>query len=679
MNTLAKNSPPPGVKPDLPPIQVEELVEGIVLAQWDRRDRHANILDSHTLQTLAGHLEEWEQRARDGSLRGLIFWSAKPSVFIAGADIRELAQASNPGALVDLGQKTFSRLAALPVPTIAAIHGVCAGGGLELALACTVRIASRDPATRIGFPEVQLGLLPAWGGCTRLPRLVGLSKALAIILGSRLYPGAKAKRLGLVDALVPRERLITQAQTLLARGSFPHRSSHLWDLPFAPILAAWARRKVEKLTGGNYPAPLVAIGVVTAAQRHSISDSLAAEKSAILKLAATDACHNLLRVFLLQDRAKHLPAPKARTVRKTAVIGAGVMGSGIAQWIAARGWPVVLRDVGAEPLARGLQRVERLFSQAQKRGLMTATEARAARDRLVPSAGAGSLARVDLVVEAAVERMGVKKALLAALEIGPETIFATNTSALSITTLAATLPDPSRLVGMHFFNPVHRMKLVEVVRTEFASPEAVDTVVAFTQAIGKFPVIVRDSPGFLVNRLLLPYLLEAVRTFEGGVDMMEIDRTLREFGMPMGPLRLLDEIGLDVAAEVGKTLCGAFPDRLQMPTLLENLDPSLRGRKSGLGFYRYKNGHVAGVNPKLSNRRSPQVAPDDLAARLLRPLIEEAARCLDEKVVADPETIDFAMIMGTGFAPFRGGPLRTADAEGWGPSGRKFYPEEKSL
>lgn len=660
-------------------LRQRDLDGGVVLAIWDRPDQSANILDSRTLQVLSGFLDTWESRAEKGDLRGVIFATAKPKVFLAGADINELAASTDRASLVDLGQKTFSRLAALPVPTVAAIHGVCAGGGLELALACDLRLASLDPATRIGFPEVQLGLIPAWGGCTRLPRLVGLSRALMVILGGKLLPATKAQKLGLVDALVPHERLIGRAESLIAKNQIPTRRFPFRDRLVAPLLAALARRKVEKTVGDNYPAPLAAIEVVASSLGRSIPASLAAEKSAILQLAETSACRNLLQVFLLQDRAKHLPAPQALPVRRTAVIGAGVMGAGIAQWIAARGWPVLLRDVAPKPLAKGLQHAQQLFHAAQKRGILSAAEARAGRDRLVPMAELVSLASIDLVVEAAVEKMDLKKKILAGLEVGPRTILATNTSALSVTELAAALPDPSRLVGLHFFNPVHRMKLVEVVRTPSSSPEAVDTVIAFAHAIGKFPVVVKDSPGFLVNRLLLPYLLEAIRCYESGMDIAAIDQAMRDFGMPMGPLRLLDEIGLDVAADVGQTLCAAFPDRLELPQLFRKNDPALRGRKSGLGFYCYRKGRAVGVNPALVGSRSGHAAPPDLAAQLLQPLIAEAVRCLEEKIVADPATVDFAMVMGTGFAPFRGGPLRTADAEGWGPPGRLFYPEMTSL
>ncbi|HEU4679177.1 MAG TPA: 3-hydroxyacyl-CoA dehydrogenase NAD-binding domain-containing protein, partial [Terrimicrobiaceae bacterium] len=585
----------PPESPARPSVSLFQEEDAIAVVRFDRPGSSANILDSGTLHLLAEVLSEVGSR----SLRGVIFESAKPAVFIAGADLKELAGTQDRAALVDLGQQIFSGLAALRCVTVAAIHGACAGGGLEMALACDYRIASDARATRIGLPEVNLGLIPAWGGSTRLPRLVGLARALEIILGANLMPASKARRLGVVDALCPRERLQFLAKRFVDKGKAASPRRHLPWIPAWKVAAALARKSALKKTRGHYPAPLSAIEVVAKACVRSIPQSLAAEKEAILRLAATDVCGNLIRVFFLQERAKRLPGPKAEPIGTTAVIGAGIMGSGIAQWVAARGREVLLRDVGPDELAQGLQRAEKLFSEAQRRRLFSRAEARAGLDRIVPVEVAVPMKSVDLVIEAASEKMPVKKAIFADLEerVRPETILATNTSALSITEISRDLQHPTRVVGLHFFNPVHRMKLVEVARGEFSSEVAIDTAVVFVQRIGKFPVVVRDRPGFLVNRILLPYLLEAGRLFAAGAEVEALDESMLDFGMPMGPLRLLDEVGLDVAADVGQTLCTAFPDRMQPPGVFAQLlDAGFKGRKSGRGFYEYRGNRVIGIN-----------------------------------------------------------------------------------
>jgi 3-hydroxyacyl-CoA dehydrogenase / enoyl-CoA hydratase / 3-hydroxybutyryl-CoA epimerase len=381
----------------------------------------------------------------------------------------------------------------------------------------------------------------------------------------------------------------------------------------------------------------------------------------------------LIRIFFLQDRAKHRPAPKAKPLQKTAVIGSGVMGAGIAQWFASRGMEVLLRDVDAVQLARGLQRAEKLFSDARRRGLFSTAEAQAGMDRITPAELPVEMKTADLIVEAALEKMELKKEIFADLEerTRPEALLATNTSALSITEIGRGLRHAERVVGLHFFNPVHRMKLVEVVRGDLSSDVTMDTAVAFVQRIGKLPVVVRDRPGFLVNRILLPYLLEAVRLFEAGTDAKSIDESMLDFGMPMGPLRLLDEVGLDVAADVAQTLCAAFPDRMQMPAIFPKLlEMGITGRKGGVGFYEYRKGRDVSANPAVLRLQAKDeragLASEELQNRMVFLMVNEATLCLQEHIVEDPQDVDFAMIMGTGFAPFRGGPLRYADATGIG-------------
>jgi 3-hydroxyacyl-CoA dehydrogenase/enoyl-CoA hydratase/3-hydroxybutyryl-CoA epimerase len=649
-------------------VSVHTGTDTVAIVQFDRPASSANVLDTKTLVALSEIINDLDQQ----SLSGVVFESAKPSVFIAGADLKELANTEARAELVDLGQRTFGQITALKCVTVAAIHGACAGGGLELALACDFRVASEDRSTRIGLPEVNLGLLPAWGGSTRLPRLIGLPRALQIILRGQLMPAPKAQRLGVIDAVAPPQRLRDLALRFVAQGKPQWRNLRraAW-IPAAKTVAALARKSALKKTRGHYPAALKAIDLAEKSLFRSVSRSLSAEKEAILRLADTATSRNLVGVFFLQDRAKHLVAPNAQSIRRTGVIGSGVMGSGIAQWLAARGMDVLLRDVDATQLAGGLQRAEKLFADARRRGLLSSAEAQAGMDRIVPAELPVEMKLVDLVVEAAVEKMELKKQIFADLEerTRPDTLLATNTSALSVTEISRGLQHPERVAGLHFFNPVHRMKLVEIVRAEETSGVTIDTAVAFVQRVGKLPVVVRDRPGFLVNRILLPYLIEAGRLFEAGADVRLLDETMLDFGMPMGPLRLLDEVGLDVASDVAQSLCAAFPSRMQVPEIFSKfLARGIKGRKAGKGFYDYRNGHQSKVNSSVLRLReregNAELTQEELQKRMVLLMINEAAMCLEESIVEDPRDIDFAMIMGTGFAPFRGGPLRYADACG---------------
>jgi len=659
--TRAERSDQPDAAPS---VVLQPGEDGIAFLRFDRSGSSVNVLDTATLRQLEVIVNDLDRR----SLRGIIFVSSKPAVFIAGADLKELAATEDRGGLVELGQQIFTRIEALRCVTVAAIHGACAGGGLEISLACDYRVASDAHVTKIGLPEVKLGLIPAWGGSTRLPRLIGLPRALKVILGGDLMPSAKALKLGLVDAIAPPERLTLLAERFVDKGKRRRSFRHWRWIPAWQTVAALTRKSVLPKTRGHYPAASSAVDVVSKSVVRSIPQSLAAEKKAILALAEGDVSRNLIRLFFLQDRAKHLPAPKAASIEKTAVIGSGVMGAGIAQWFAARGKEVLLRDVGPEQLAQGLHRAEKLFSDAKRRGILSSCEARAGMDRIVPAEIAVQMNSIDLVVEAVSEDMQVKKTIFADLEerVRLDTILATNTSALSIAEISRGLRDPTRLLGLHFFNPVHRMKLVEIARGELTSDLAIDTAVAFVQRIGKLPVVVKDRPGFLVNRILLPYLLEAVRLLVAGAPIEAIDESMLDFGMPMGPLRLLDEIGLDVAGDVGETLCKAFPDRMHTPDVFAQLlADNAKGKKTGRGFYEYRSGRVVGVNRFAISRREADdkanLTREQLQERMVFLMINEAARCLEEGIVDDPRDIDFAMVMGAGFAPFRGGPLRHAD------------------
>lgn len=630
---------------------------------FDRAESSANIFDLATLRELDVHLAELHANPPHG---GLLIHSAKPSIFIAGADLKALSSAkgSELEELIQLGQSIFNRLEDLPVPTVAAIHGACAGGGYELCLACDWRIASDAKATKIGLPETQLGILPAWGGSTRLPKLVGLPRALEVILGGKLHAGSSAKRRGLVDAVMPRESLIEQAWNFAAKGKRP-KPQHFWLHlpPVRDMIAAKSRKMLLGKTRGNYPGALKALEVVCQAVTGTREDSLTRECAAIIELAALPQTKNLMRLFFLTDRAKkHQPVQaEARRIGQVAVIGAGVMGAGIAYWLAMRGHHVLLQDLNDDALAHGMKVIEGHAAQAVKKRVITPLAARDAIDRVVPIKGDVSLRHCDLVIEAAVEQLEIKKKVFAELaaRTRSDCLLATNTSALPIHELAPAIHDPSRLLGLHFFNPAHRMPLVEVVRTDVTSNETIATAFAFVRGIGKTPVLVQDRPGFLVNRILLPYLVEAGNLFAAGADTQAMDQAMLDFGMPMGPLRLLDEVGLDVSLHVARTLAAAFPERMTVPPVLEVMvEKKWLGRKNGEGFYRYADRKEMPNPAAYALQQGGDRMPEGMAARLASMMSDEAQRCLEEGVAESAEDVDLAMILGTGYPPFRGGPLR---------------------
>ena len=682
-----------------------ELIHGhvtedhVCVLTFDRPDSSANIFDRATLAQLDEHLKFIESNAQ---LKGLVITSAKKSIFIAGADLHAFsrsAQEEEVRVLVEMGQSIFNRIAKLPIPAVAAIHGACVGGGFEICLACHYRLATPDKATKIGLPETQLGLLPAWGGSTRLPRLIGLPKALDVILAGKTLAAKPALKYGLVDDLVPREYLVDVAcQRIKTAGpNLRHRPLKLISVAtnrslVAKILNQRLQADLLKKTRGHYPAVLKALEVVTRGATTSISDSLARESEALVQLVQTETCKNLIRVFFLQERARKLSGVTAATaaplvgsgqadqgatgqpevvapVKQLAVIGAGVMGAGIAQWASARELKVILRDLNPELVGKGMASIAKLYEQGVQRHTFSKLEARSGLDRIFPAAAEVPLRNADLIIEAAVEKLEVKQQLFRRLDelAGPRTILATNTSALSISEIAAGTRHPERVVGIHFFNPVHRMQLVEVIFGPSTDPEVLRRAVKFVQQIGKLPVVVKDSPGFLVNRILMPYLIEAGHLFESGARVEDVDEAMLEFGMPMGPLRLIDEVGVDVSQHVAESLAAKFSTRLSAPAVLgKMLQAGLLGRKNGRGFYHHaRNQKEPEVNPQIDqfhiDARAANLSREQLRTRMVMLMVNEAARCLEEGLVAEAADVDFAMIMGTGFAPFRGGPLRFAD------------------
>ena len=627
-------------EPEVMPNIILTTRDGIATITFDREGATANLFDGATLEELAAIID---RIAADPSVKGVLLKSAKPSIFIAGADLNVLSKAKGEELekLISLGQDTFNRLEDLDVPTIAAIHGACVGGGLELALACDWRIASDSKKTKIGLPT-----------------------ALALILGGNLLAAKAAKHKGVVDAVVPEENLEAFASTWIGKGKRGRERRWLVHNPFSvALIQRKANGALHAKTRGHYPGPAEALGVVGQSVLRPRSLSLAAEREAIVRLSTRPETAQLIRLFFMQEKAKkhrHVSA-EPRKIERTSVIGAGVMGSGIAYWFSTRGLPVLLRDVAPEAIAKGMTGIRKLYRDAVTRRVMTRTEADRGLDGIHVSAEPVPMDRIDLVIEAAVEELSIKKRIFADLSsrVSPDTLLATNTSALPVHELARVIENPERLLGLHFFNPVHRMQLVEVVRAPSTSDETLATGVAFVRAIGKLPVVVKDSPGFLVNRILMPYLVEAAALFEKGGDPEEIDREMLDFGMPMGPLRLLDEVGLDVAVHVAKTLAAAFPDRMTVPELAVKLaEKGQLGRKMGKGFYRYE-GSRSTPNPDAAALRSgSERIPADTQDRLARLMTEEAHRCLDEGVAESADDIDLAMVMGTGYAPFRGGPMQ---------------------
>lgn len=653
---------------------------------FDSPGKKVNVFTREALAELEQAIEEASRRKDIGCL---ILLSGKEGGFIAGADIEEIARVTDPveaEAGSRVGQRLFSAWEALPFPTVATIRGICLGGGLEISLASTYRVASDRKDTRMGLPEVRLGILPGWGGSTRLPRLIGIAEALDLILTGRNVDGRKALKLGLADALIPDARFLDLVRDFaLARVDKPRQEEEGLDFkemlleknPLGrKVLFDQARKKTLEQTRGHYPAPLRAIEVVRVGIEDGVRAGFDAEARAVGELATGRISKNLVHVFQLTEankREKGMPGGEARPVRSTAVLGAGVMGGGIAQLAANEAdLPVRMKDVNPKALASGMQHAAGLFDKLVQKRRLTAPELRKKMALLHPTLDYSGMGQVDLVIEAIVEKMEVKQNVFAevAAQVRPDTVLASNTSSLSIAGIGAKTPHPERVVGMHFFNPVDKMPLVEVIASESSDPGAVNTVFSFTRKLGKTPILVKDAPGFLVNRLLMFYSVEALWLLDEGYRVEDVDRAMNDWGMPVGPFALTDEVGIDVANKVAHILHDAFHDRLPIPPWLDRLAESGRlGTKNGSGIYRYDGRErkepdpavygLLGLEPRVQN---PD--PGTIADRMVLPMVNEAARCLEEEVVRTASDVDLALIFGTGFPPFRGGLCRWADQEG---------------
>jgi 3-hydroxyacyl-CoA dehydrogenase/enoyl-CoA hydratase/3-hydroxybutyryl-CoA epimerase len=634
--------------------------DGILVVSFDREGESANSFARAALEELQRLIE----RIALEPPRGVIVRSAKPGSFVVGADLREFGEYAARGEVAEAlarGHRAFDALAGLPCPTVAAIHGACMGGGTELSLACRYRVASNDAKTRIGLPEIMLGIVPGWGGTARLPALVGAPKAMDMILTGRALKASAAKTMGLVDDVVDEAQLLNRARQLIALT--PQRplaqrltaaATSWW--PVRQVLAMVMRKQVAaRADQRHYPAPYAAIDQYRKFGG-SLRSMLRAEPRIVAKLAATATARNLVRVYFLQDGLKSLGSKVDHAIKRVHVVGAGVMGGDIAAWCALQGFEVSLQDRELKFVTPALERARELF--ARRAG--SAARAQEATARLRADVEGAAVPEADLVIEAIFENADAKKALYASLEprMKPEALLASNTSSIALASLSAGLTRPAQFLGLHYFNPVAQMPLVEIVRHPGLTAEALKRAQGFVRSIDKLPLPVGPTPGFLVNRILMPYLFEAMLAYSEGVPGPVIDRAAKQFGMPMGPIELADTVGLDVAASVGKILIEFLG--LEQPKGLEALLASgKRGRKDGQGFYTWVEGRAQ--KPAVPKDYVP---PADLGDRLILPLINEAVACLTDGVVDTEEQLDAGVIFGTGFAPFRGGPCQYIRDEG---------------
>ncbi|MBY0369988.1 enoyl-CoA hydratase/isomerase family protein [bacterium] len=654
----------------------------VAIIWFDQHQEKANKLSTPNMLRL---FELFVEIEKDKKLGALVILSKKPSIFIAGADIAEIQKmAAGEATVEDLMklQSVFTYLERLSIPSIAAINGACMGGGTELTLACDYRIATDAPETKMALPEVMLGVLPGWGGTQRMPRLIGLESALDLILTGRNVDGKKAKKMGLVDKVVPKELLETRALEWAAElAKSPRKAKkegHASLLSRVPggkwMIFDQARKGVMSKTKGHYPAPLKIIEVLKKTYGGDLDAGLKVEAQAFTDLVRSPECKSLIGVFYLQERVKKDKGSAtgiAKEVHSAGVLGAGVMGGGIAQLFAAKNVRVRMKDINWDAIAKGFQAAQKIFYKQVQRKKMRKNEFDNAMARIEGSTSYAGFKGLDLVVEAVVENIDVKKAVFGELEKNtkPDAILATNTSSLSVGLIATGTTDPTRVVGMHFFNPVDKMPLVEVIRGKETSEDAVATVFQFSKKLGKTPIVVQDGPGFVVNRILAPYLNEAGFLLSEGVPPRKIDDVIAGFGMPMGPCTLLDEVGLDVGVKVAKILYTAFGDRMKAPNIMEKAGQGNRyGKKTGKGIYLYPGGEQKNdpeLFARLGVKENASAVPDDkIVKRCIYAMINEAARCVEDKLVRDVADIDIGMIFGTGFPPFRGGLLRYADSLG---------------
>ncbi|KZC20562.1 MULTISPECIES: 3-hydroxyacyl-CoA dehydrogenase NAD-binding domain-containing protein [Rhodanobacter] len=634
--------------------------DGVVTLTLDRADSSVNAISRAVLD----ELEQIVERLAIDKPAGVIVHSAKSSGFAVGADVKEFIEYAKHDSVlenIEHGQRVYEALARLPCPTVAAVHGACMGGGTELILACRQRIAADDERTRIALPEVMLGIHPGWGGTARLPRLIGATEALPLMLTGKSLSAKRALGLGVVDRLARADELLAEAKLLLR---------HPASRPFARRARAWAsntwlarqilapmvfKQTAAKVRKEHYPAPFAMIDVWKRGGS-AIQQRLKLEARSVAKLAQTPTAQNLIRIFFLQERLKGQGGGIEHGIKHVHVVGAGVMGGDIAAWAALKGFEVTLQDREMKFVQPALDRARALYEKKLK----APEKVEVAMRRLRADVEGSGVASADLAIEAIYENARAKEALYAGIEpqFQADEILASNTSSIPLDELRKNLAAPQRFLGLHFFNPVAQMPLVEVVRHDRLDPAIEKRALAFCKAIGKLPVAVKGTPGFLVNRILMPYLLEAMRLYSEGVPGPVLDREAKKFGMPMGPIELADTVGLDVCASVGKELA-PFLGLEVPPGLDEKLAAGKRGKKDGQGLYVWQDG-----KPQKPEIDKDYVTPPDVQERMILPMVNEAIACLADGVVDDADLLDAGVIFGTGFAPFRGGPIQYTRSEG---------------
>ena len=654
---------------------------GVVTLTFDTPEKAVNVLCFDALYEFEQILNTLE---KDSSVKALFIESAKESIFIAGADIKEIKAFQDTQEIrekLSQGQAIFNKLENLPFSTVAVIDGACLGGGLELAMSCDYRLATNNIHTRLGLVEVSLGIIPGLGGTQRLPKLVGYQKAIELITASKRLKGDKALKLGLVDASVPsgylafkKEEFIKEIlDDTLKEKVQQNRKGVLWyeKISFIKVMiASMARSAVLKKTGGHYPAPIEVINVLEKTLTMPLDKGLKVELEVFAPLAQSEISKNLIELFFTSEVLKKetFSRAKPREVKETTVMGVGTMGTGIAWALTNRDIPVRLGARKMESISKAFSKMSVNFESVKRRGRLNDREIALKMDRVTYTTEMDGLAGSDLVIEAVSEDPKVKQAIYAQLEerLAEDAIIATNTSSLAITDLVTGTEHPERFVGMHFFNPVAKMPLVEVIAGENTNAKTMATVVALAKRLGKTPIKVKECAGFLVNRTLLPYLNEAAKMFEEGESVEHIDQVLKAFGMPMGPFTLADEVGLDIGQKVSDILYEAYGERMKPSAVLTAMtEKNWLGKKTGKGFYLH-HGRKQSFNTEMKSMQSNKATLDDqiILNRAVLIMVNEASRCLEEKVVANAHYLDMAMVMGTGFPAFRGGLLRYADALG---------------
>ncbi len=655
--------------------RLETDADQILWLYFDKENASVNTLNRSVMEEFSNIIDSLE---KDTSHKGIILASAKKHGFIAGADISQFTEFKDieeATSILTLGQQILNKLESLKLPVVAMIDGFCLGGGLELALACHYRVAEESSKTRLGLPEVKLGIHPGWGGTVRLPRLIGATQALNLILSGHTVSGKAAAKLGFVDVAVPKRQLIHAAKYYVLNKPPRHKATSLQSLTnqkiTRQILGHYIRKQLlKKANPLHYPAPFHALDN----WEHIGVDSDAAyerEAKSCGKLFFSETCQNLVRVFFLQDRLKNLAKNTSFAPKHVHVIGAGTMGGDIAAWCASQGMTVTLQDLEPRFIAPAIKRAYALFKDKLKENHLV----QKAMDNLIPDVEGNGIAKADIIIEAVIEDLAIKQSTFKMIEskAKPEAILATNTSSIPLDDINTVLQQPERLVGIHYFNPVAKMQLVEVVKGNRTSQAIVENAISFVRKIDRLPLPVKSSPGFLVNRILMPYLLEAVELIKEGVPMTSIDKAMTEFGMPMGPITLADTVGLDVCLSVAKYLGKYFNTPIPQ-RLVELVEKRKLGRKTREGFYKYDH-----RGKQIRPEEKPYDKPlDTISNRLVLTMLNEAFACLREGVVADDDLLDAGMVYGTGFAPFRGGPVHYAKNQGINELYQQFIKQQEA-